>query len=378
MIDSDGHNMPLEQNNTVNAAASLLAESTNFDPIGHTLIGIYLTVMAVLGVTGNTLVLVTFWRKRELLSPTYAIVLALTICDLIMSVAGTPFSAASSLAQGWLFGSIGCKWEAFITFFLGLAGLYLLAAISVDRYIIILKPCSINCLTYRGAYLMIAFCVVISLLFSLMPLTGWNSYTLEAANTSCSVNWKGRTPGDTSFIITIFLACFVLPVAVMVCCYTFLFIKVREVTQILANGPGSNRKVTNHKNAMEMKLAWMIGVMLGAYLVSWTPYAIVSLWAAIGDPDSIPVLAALLPAVLAKSATVWNPIIYVGMNKKFRQALGNVLPCMCLTQVIAPVVSAPSEDANKTIVGELKRTSKISGAITTKTPILKTPKAQQK
>ncbi|KAH3751617.1 hypothetical protein DPMN_186185 [Dreissena polymorpha] len=65
-------------------------------------------------------------------------------------------------------------------------------------------------------------------------------------------------------------------------------------------------------------------LLTGVYWIVWTPYAVVSFIQAFGDPDSVPLWMAELPATAAKSQVVWNPIIYVGTNKKFRMAFYQV------------------------------------------------------
>ncbi|KAK3083389.1 hypothetical protein FSP39_021382 [Pinctada imbricata] len=70
-----------------------------------------------------------------------------------------------------------------------------------------------------------------------------------------------------------------------------------------------------------------IQVADGTFLVSWTPYAILSLYVvATGDGDINPVLGTV-PAVIAKMSTVWNPIIYISLNKSFKEAWIATFPC---------------------------------------------------
>lgn len=68
--------------------------------------------------------------------------------------------------------------------------------------------------------------------------------------------------------------------------------------------------------------------------MSWSPYAVVSLWAAFGNPNDISVLAGTLPAVLAKSSIIWNPIIYVATNKQFRHGFFAIIPCSGLKEAL--------------------------------------------
>lgn len=62
----------------------------------------------------------------------------------------------------------------------------------------------------------------------------------------------------------------------------------------------------------------MAFMMCCAFMLTWTPYAVVSFWAAYGDPNSIPVRLTLVSVLIAKTSTIWNPLIYFVLNKKFR------------------------------------------------------------
>ncbi|KAG9465749.1 hypothetical protein GDO78_017795 [Eleutherodactylus coqui] len=68
-------------------------------------------------------------------------------------------------------------------------------------------------------------------------------------------------------------------------------------------------------------------VSLG-FLVSWTPYAIVSFWSIFHSSASIPPIVSLLPCLFAKSSTAFNPIIYYMFSKIFRQKVKQ-LKCCC-------------------------------------------------
>lgn len=57
-------------------------------------------------------------------------------------------------------------------------------------------------------------------------------------------------------------------------------------------------------------------VMIVMFLVAWTPYAIVCLWASFGDPRKIPAPMAIIAPLFAKSSTLYNPCIYVIANRK--------------------------------------------------------------
>ena len=62
----------------------------------------------------------------------------------------------------------------------------------------------------------------------------------------------------------------------------------------------------------ELRVVCMVATMIISFLLAWTPYSIVSLMTTFGKSVSPP--AALIPALIAKSSTCYNPVIYVGLN----------------------------------------------------------------
>lgn len=66
----------------------------------------------------------------------------------------------------------------------------------------------------------------------------------------------------------------------------------------------------------EQRVLIMVIVMVICFLLCWLPYGIMALIATFGRPGLITPSASIIPSVLAKSSTVYNPIIYIFMNKQ--------------------------------------------------------------
>ena len=64
----------------------------------------------------------------------------------------------------------------------------------------------------------------------------------------------------------------------------------------------------------QRRLTLMVALMVTCFLVTWLPYALVSLIAMSGNGHLLSATAALVPAVLAKSSIIYNPIIYAFTN----------------------------------------------------------------
>lgn len=66
----------------------------------------------------------------------------------------------------------------------------------------------------------------------------------------------------------------------------------------------------------DQAVARMVIVMIIAYMVGWTPYAAFSILVTVDPTINIDPCLAAAPAFFAKTAAVYNPIIYVFMNKQ--------------------------------------------------------------
>ena len=81
----------------------------------------------------------------------------------------------------------------------------------------------------------------------------------------------------------------------------------------------AQRKKYQHKTIL------MTAVTIGAFLLSWSPYAVVSLLASIKGHHVLSSGEAEIPELLAKASVIYNPIIYTFMNDKFRHTLWGIL-----------------------------------------------------
>lgn len=63
-----------------------------------------------------------------------------------------------------------------------------------------------------------------------------------------------------------------------------------------------------------------VSVCIG-FFAAWSPYAIIAMWAVFGSIDKIPPLAFAVPAVFAKSSTLYNPVIYLLLKPNFRNTI---------------------------------------------------------
>nr|AFK83789.1 opsin 2 [Mnemiopsis leidyi] len=83
----------------------------------------------------------------------------------------------------------------------------------------------------------------------------------------------------------------------------------------------SSEEPGNRIKAAEKKISNVVAIIIVSFFISWTPYTIVNLLVTFDKADYLASgINATIPAFLAKTSTVWSPIIYCFMNGEVRNA----------------------------------------------------------
>uniref|UniRef100_A0A8C5MBW9 G-protein coupled receptors family 1 profile domain-containing protein n=1 Tax=Leptobrachium leishanense TaxID=445787 RepID=A0A8C5MBW9_9ANUR len=289
----------------------------NLSPTSHLLVAVFLGIIGSLGFFNNLLVLVLFCHYKVLRSPINLLLMNISLSDLMVCILGTPFSFAASTQGRWLIGEVGCVWYGFVNTLFGTVSLVSLAVLSYERYYTMLGTTEADVTNYRKAWIGIMISWVYSLCWTLPPLFGWSSYGPEGTGITCSVNWHSQDAINTSYIVCLFIFCLAIPFMVIVYCYGRLLIAIKQISGVTK---GSAR-------TREQRVLIMVIVMVVCFLLCWLPYGIMALIATFGKPGLITPTASIIPSVLAKSSTVYNPIIYIFLNKQFYRCFMSLLKC---------------------------------------------------
>ena len=82
-------------------------------------------------------------------------------------------------------------------------------SIQYFRYLMISNKVNSKSITYKTCFLVIAVCIVLSLIWTTFPLVGWSYYSPEGLKMSCSVEWQDRSLNVMSYSITIIIFVFI-------------------------------------------------------------------------------------------------------------------------------------------------------------------------
>jgi r-opsin len=67
--------------------------------------------------------------------------------------------------------------------------------------------------------------------------------------------------------------------------------------------------------------------MVGLFVVSWLPYALIAQFGIIGLHDLVTPYSTEIPVLVAKASAIWNPIVYALTHPRYRVALREIIPC---------------------------------------------------
>ncbi|KAK7901969.1 hypothetical protein WMY93_018738 [Mugilogobius chulae] len=293
---------------------------------GETIIGVYLLILGWLSWFGNSLVIFVLYRQRATLQPTDILTLNLAISDASVSVFGysrgifeifNVFKDNKYLIT-WIW---TCQVDGFFTLLFGLASINTLTVISITRYI---KGCHANkaqCISMSTIAVSLVCIWTGAAFWSAAPLMGWGSYKDRGYGT-CEVDWSKANYSTIhkSYIISILIFCFFIPVVIMLTSYISIINTVKSTNAMSADGLLSTRQ-----RKMERDVTRISIVICTAFIMAWSPYAVVSMWSAWGF--QVPNTTSIITRMFAKSASFYNPLIYFGMSSKFRKDVSVLIPC---------------------------------------------------
>ncbi|XP_064189905.1 opsin 7, group member a isoform X2 [Anguilla rostrata] len=300
-----------------------LADNTTFHSnipeAADIVVAIVYSIFGVCSLCGNSVLLYVSYKKKHLLKPAEFFIINLAISDLGMTLSLYPLAIMSSIYHRWLYGKTMCLIYAFCGVLFGICSLTTLTVLSTVCCLKVCYPLYGNRFNPDHGRLMIACTWAYALVFACSPLAHWGEYGPEPYGTACCIDWTSANTqaAARSYTAVLFLFCYVLPCGVILSSYAQILVTVR----------GSRRAVERHVSAQThtsgvqtiiVKLS--VAVCIG-FFAAWSPYALVSMWASFGRIESIPPLAFAVPAVFAKSSTLYNPIVYLLLKPNFRHTV---------------------------------------------------------
>ncbi|XP_066556297.1 parapinopsin a [Amia ocellicauda] len=288
--------------------------------IGYTMLAFIMAVFSTAAIILNSTVILVTIRYRQLRHPINYSLVNLAVADLGVSLSGGLMTVVTNAMGYFSLGRTGCVIEGFAVAFFGIAGLCTVAVIAVDRFIVVCKPLGMVMFRTKHAVMGVVSAWVWSFVWNTPPLLGWGSYQLEGVGTSCAPDWYNRDPANVSYIICYFALCFAAPFSMIVFSYSHLLWTLNKVSRLGVAKGGTTAKA-------EVQVARMVILMVLAFLLCWLPYAAFAMAVIFNPRLHINPIVATVPMYMTKTSTVYNPLIYIFMNRQFRDCAVPFLLC---------------------------------------------------
>ncbi|XP_028651317.1 retinal G protein coupled receptor a [Erpetoichthys calabaricus] len=262
-------------------------------------LGTALLVEGLIGFIFNGLTLLSFYKVKELRTPSNFFVFSLAASDI--GICMNAFIAAfSSFLRYWPYGSEGCQIHGFHGFLTALSSISTCAVIAWDRYH---QYCTRTKLQWSTAITVMVIVWGCSAFWSAMPLVGWGEYDYEPLRTCCTLDYTKRDRNFVSYVLPMAFFNFVVPVLLILSSYQSVYQKFKKTGQMKFN----------------------TGLPLKSLVFCWGPYSIMCLYAVFEDITAFSPKLRMIPAIMAKTSPMLNAFLYALGNENYRGGIWEFL-----------------------------------------------------
>ncbi|KAM6964065.1 somatostatin receptor type 5 [Tautogolabrus adspersus] len=277
----------------------------NIDGFGVTMAILYL-VVCILGLAGNSLVIVAILKLDKMTSSTTVYILNLALADGLFMV-GLPFIASQNFQKQWMFGDMACKVVMVLDGINQFTSVYCLTVMSIDRYMALADPLRFaRWRTPRIAKIVSTFLWLFSLITILPMALHFSSIGGLCIPDMVSDAWWLGTLTYT------FFTGFALPFMVMTAAYTALLLTLRS-KRIRAIAP--------HKQSqrLERQVTKMVVAVVVVFGMCWLPFYTLN-FCSLYQSDLVQTFAKAFEFVvlLSYSWSCANPILYACLSDTFK------------------------------------------------------------
>lgn len=279
----------------------------------------------VVGLLGNSLVMVVIGRVkygggRRPGSPTNIFILNLSVADLLFLLFCVPFHATIYSLPQWVFGSFLCKSAHFLASVSMLVSVFTLVAMSVDRYVAVVRSKKSPCVRSRRNALA-GVCVIWTLSVACsvpvaqhQVLTG---HPTAPNSTFCWEQWSGAS--RPAYRVTVLLLGYLLPLLLISCCYTRVLFHLHK----------KMKNVSRKSQRSKRKTAQTVFLVVTAFTICWMPHHIIAMWVEFGSfpLNDASFVFRIVSHCLSYGNSCVNPVLYAFMSENFRQACRQVFTC---------------------------------------------------
>ncbi|XP_067852817.1 probable G-protein coupled receptor 101 [Heptranchias perlo] len=293
---------------------------------------------------GNTVVLMVFQRKPQLLHMANRFVFNLLLADLLQTVVVMPLVIVGSVPGIQPLDRGLCKALVVLMHLFAFAGVNTIVVVSIDRYLAIIHPLSYPTrMTPKRGNKLIVFTWLLGTAQSTPPLYGWGQVGFDG-HSFCSLAWSS----SPSYTLLTTLFTFWLPVCVMLGCYWMVFRAARRQNALVhpthpntqprgsdmtnTSTSSSGLRARHRRFHYHCKAAKVVFVIMSSYVLSMGPYSILST-VTISRSKPLPPWLTTSALILFYCQCCIHPYIYGYMHRSVRREFLILLCGSCSKQL---------------------------------------------
>ncbi|XP_062334043.1 green-sensitive opsin-4-like [Osmerus eperlanus] len=317
MNGTEGNNFYIPMSNRTGLVRSPFEYTQYYlaDPWQFKLLAVYMFFLICFGFPINGLTLLVTAQHKKLRQPLNFILVNLAVAGMIMVCFGFTITITSALNGYFIAGALGCAIEGFMATLGGEVALWSLVVLAIERYIVVCKPMGSFKFGTTHAAAGVGFTWIMAMACAAPPLVGWSRYIPEGMQCSCGPDYYTLAPGynNESYVLYMFICHFIIPVVVIFFTYGNLVCTVKAAAASQQDSASTQKA--------EKEVTRMCILMVVGFLVAWTPYASVAAYIFFNKGVAFTAQSMAIPAFFSKSSALFNPIIYVLLNKQFRNCM---------------------------------------------------------
>uniref|UniRef100_A0A8C6TCV9 C-X-C chemokine receptor type 3 n=1 Tax=Neogobius melanostomus TaxID=47308 RepID=A0A8C6TCV9_9GOBI len=290
-------------------------------------IAVLYSLVFVVGILGNGALLGVLFRSRGRWSVTDTFILHLCVADVLLLLSLPLW--ASEAVSGWTFGTPMCKIIGAMFTINFYCGIFLLACISLDRYLSVVHATQMY--SRRNPHVVQGSCLLVWLFSLLLSIPDWMFYRAQRDVrrqdiTECTYNYSmfGHETSGTVRLVTRLIyhvVGFLLPSIILIFCYSCILHRLRCGTH----------------GFQKQRASRVIVAVVAVFFVCWTPYNIAlmvdTLISGNSGNKTCEGRSGLEKATMITSSLGYlhcslNPILYAFVGVKFRRQLLDILSFM--------------------------------------------------
>jgi len=302
------------------------------NPLWHSILGLAMFIFGMVSLAGNGVVVSVFLSTKNLRTPSNLLVVNLAFSDFLMMLSMAPPMIINCIGETWVLGPFMCELYGMLGSLFGSASIWSMVLIALDRYNIIVNGISARPMSTKNAFSRILGIWIMSAVWTVIPLFGWNRYVPEGNMTACGLDYLNKEWFSRSYIMVYAVFVYFMPLFIIIYSYFYIVQAVFQHEQEMREqakkmNVASLRSSDSAKTSAECKLAKIALMTISLWFMAWTPYLIIN-FTGIFSSTKITPLATIWGSVFAKANAIYNPIVYGISHPKYRVALQKKFPTL--------------------------------------------------